>query len=165
MMKKKPNMMPKKTIKMPIFLNRAPPMSSIEPLMAISSSVLVKPLLIINQAIDADSTAAATKASVADVLILLRLGEDIGQQGDYRQLGQLGWLQREQSGNDGHGTAGAIDDLAKEHHIDQAQHRDHGQSRYHGVQERGLVVVHALQSKTTHSAPAPRKTHCLMMGI
>ena len=64
MMTKKPNMMPKKTIRMPIFLNLAPPMSSIEPLMAISNNVLVKPLLIIKPPYSATTSAAPTRPLV-----------------------------------------------------------------------------------------------------
>ena len=43
-------------------------------------------------AIDADRHSSGDKALIADVLILLGFGEDIGQQRDYREFGHLGWL-------------------------------------------------------------------------
>ena len=86
------------------------------------------------------------------------LGKDIGKDGDDRQLGQLGRLQREQAGNDSHRAAGTIDDFAEEHDINQTDHRDHRQSRYHQIQEQRFVVIQALEPDYTYSTRTQEDT-------
>jgi hypothetical protein len=81
-----------------------------------SNNVLVKPLFIIKPPYMATTIADKRHAKRTHVLILLISGKDIGKYGDNREFGKFGRLQRESHQRDG--TLGAIDNLAKEHHID-----------------------------------------------
>ena len=76
------------------------------------------------------------------------LGKYIGQDRDYRQLGQLGRLQGDTRHNR-HRAACAVDDLTKEHHVQQAEDGNHGQTGNHRIQECGSVVVHPLEAHHT----------------